>query len=217
VKHLVAAIAAALALSLAPAVAHAADQVTRAVPRCEPEERTPRPISKSGPAAYRQAVAWAYGDSITFQSRQHLKRTMSVSTAIDAHWGRATKSAVDALAADLRQHAAPAVVVMAAGTNDLQDVPAFRAQVVRARAMLPRSTRLLWVDVYVEISRKHYAANRAIRSVRGVEPLGWSRTNARSLRDGRSRLLSDGVHINARGCEMRNELIVAAVDGAARR
>jgi len=114
-------------------------------------------------------------------------------------------------------HAAPAVVVMAAGTNDLQDVPAFRAQVVRARAMLPRSTRLLWVDVYVEISRKHYAANRAIRSVRGVEPLGWSRTNARSLRDGRSRLLSDGVHINARGCEMRNELIVAAVDGAARR
>ena len=218
-KHVIVAIAAAVALSLLPAVAQAATsvEVARGAAPCEPEPRTARPMSKSAPATYRRAVAWTYGDSITFQSRQHLRRVVTVRTAVDAHWGRDTKSAVDALAADVRRHGAPPVVVMAVGTNDLSNVSALRAQVSRARQLLPRRTRLVWVDVYADAVRGHDAANRAIRSVRGIEILGWSRQNTRRLRDGRSRLLGDGIHVNARGCEIRNDLISTALARPARR
>ncbi|GAA2090639.1 hypothetical protein IDH50_14845 [Aeromicrobium tamlense] len=218
-KHVVVAIAAAVALSLLPGVAHAATsvEVARGAPPCEPESRTARPMSKSAPATYRRAGAWTYGDSITFQSRQHLRRIVTVRTAVDAHWGRDTESAVDALAADVRRHGAPPVVVMAVGTNDLKDVRAFRAQVVRTRQLLPRRTRLVWVDVYADAVTGHDAANRALRSVRGIEVLEWSRQNTRRLRDGRSRLLGDGIHVNARGCEIRNDLIGTALTRAARR
>lgn len=218
-KHLIAAAAAGLVLALAPTIAHA-DTTTRAEGiagpiHCDPEPRRGIAWSKSGPNTYARTNVWTYGDSITYQSRNHLKAAFR--TAVDAHWGRNAKAAVDALDTDLRAHRAPAIVVMAVGTNDLQNIPELRRQVVRARKMLPRKTRLLWVNVYVDTSGKFYAANRAIKSVRGVKPLSWTRVNREKMRDGRSLLLNDGIHVNSLGCRKRTELIRKAVDRVSRR
>lgn len=202
-------------LALVPTTAHAkADtRPVMATQPCTPEQRTGSAISKSSPRTFARADLWVYGDSITWQSRRHLRGSLSMRTAVDAHWGRNTRSAVDALLADRRKHGAPELVVMATGTNDLGDIGAFRAQVVRARKILPKRTRLLWVDVYVDTSGKYRAANRAIRSVRGVKTLKWARLNLdRTRSTAGSPFLGDGIHVNARGCDERNELIRKAVD-----
>src|SRR5690606_32306059 len=105
-KRTIAAVAVALmasgVLALVPTTAHSKTNTrpVMATQPCNPEQRTARPISKSSPRTFARADLWVYGDSISWQSRRHLRKSLPVRTAVDAHWGRNSRSAVDALLAD---------------------------------------------------------------------------------------------------------------------
>lgn len=172
----------------------------------------PAPV-KSQPKAYRKARTWIYGDSLTWQTYPNLRNTLKGREAVDAYWGRNTSSAVEALRRDVvrnRKHL-PKVVIMATGTNDLQDLNAFRRQVVRTRAMLPKKVRVVWVNTYFDTATSFNAVNRAVRSVPRVQVVNWSAVNVGQRVDGKSRLLYDGVHVTERGCILRNQAIKRAV------
>jgi hypothetical protein len=172
----------------------------------------PPPV-KSTPTAYRKSKQWIYGDSITWQTYRNLQATLPGRQAVDAYWGRNTANAVEALRKDIRRHRKdlPRVVIMATGTNDVQDLNTFRRQVIRARAMLPRRVKLVWVNTYFDTSTSYNSVNRALRSVDGVRVVSWSAQNVRYRVDGRSTLLYDGVHVNRAGCVVRNQAIKRAV------
>lgn len=156
-----------------------------------------------GVTAYRSgglgvAPVSVYGDSITYQvHRQLLKRRADV--GVDAYWGREAQSGVDALERDLRS-AVPAAVVMAVGTNNMVDPAPVRAAVLRARALLPPTTRLLWVLAYDDRHPGWRDVDQRIASVPGVEVLDWVTPNVRARgRSSRSPLLADGKHLSCAG------------------
>lgn len=201
-RTLLAAALAAVALLAAPTSADAAPSAS-----CSVQDRSSRPVSKSLPRTYRKATTWVYGDSITWQSRAHLKKTLPGKTAVDAYWGRNTQHAANALLADLRRYKHnPKTVVMAVGTNDMLNIPAFAKQVDRVKRILPRKTRLVWVDTYSDTNPDYNLVNRVIRSK--VKTAYWAPKNAPV---GKSPLLMDGLHVNDQGCEVRNNLIRKAV------
>lgn len=190
-----------LTLVVAPTPADAATHHKSPTVRCEVAARGV-PF-KSKPKTYRTSPVWLYGDSITFQTKKHLRATSKKRIAIDAWWGRDTQSAIDALKNDIKQNRRnlPETVVMAVGTNDLSNLPTFRSKVKKVRKMLPRSTRIIWVNVYVKNGAPYRKANDVLRTARGIKAISWVKQNK-----GRS-LLPDTVHVNNRGCELRNKLI----------
>lgn len=150
------------------------------------------------------ATVWLYGDSITHQNRLALYPTLTRgSIAADTWWGRTTAPTVQALGADV--HATrhrPSVVVMATGTNDLADPAGMARQVQLARAVLPTTTRLLWVNAYTDTvdAGTLAAVNDAIASVAGVQVIDWAYYNEAWKGDGgTSPLLSDGIHLSCLG------------------
>lgn len=172
-----------------------------------------RPAAVKSPrSSYRKARQWIYGDSITWQTYKNLRKTLPGRQAVDAYWGRNTASAVEALRQDLnRTRKRPKAVVMATGTNDLTNMNEFRRQVIRARAMLPKRVKLVWVNVYVDTTPEYNAVNRVLHSVDGVGVVSWSAQNVRYRVDGKSTLLYDGVHVNRLGCVVRNQAIKSAL------
>jgi lysophospholipase L1-like esterase len=179
---------------------------------CQFRNAGPPPRVKSTPRAFRKSKTWIYGDSITWQSYRNLQKTLKGREAVDAYWGRNTTSAVNALRADIIRHRKyPKVVIMATGTNDLQDLNEFRRQVIRARHMLPKRVKLVWVNTYFDTADSYNAVNRALRSVPRVTVVNWSAVNVGHRVDGRSTLLYDGVHVTRLGCVLRNQAIKRAI------
>lgn len=159
----------------------------------------------------RTASVVLYGDSITYQVTERL-RIRHPEIAVDAFWGRSAQSGVEALARDTFDNPAPEVVVMAVGTNDTREPSVVGDQVRFARGILPRSTRLLWVNTYVESRPGSDEVNRQIALVPGVEVVDWSARNLRARGHAeRSPLLSDGVHLSCGGSDAWVRLVEAAL------
>jgi lysophospholipase L1-like esterase len=150
-----------------------------------------------------------YGDSITAQA-WHL---LPSSWGYDAHWGRRTSEAVSVLLADLRARSAPPrVVIMAIGTNDIRGPRVVEPLVRLTRRVLPRSTRLIWVNTFITPNPRWARVNRSISDVTGVEVADWARMNT-AMGHARGSLLLDrtGVHTNCRGAHARVTLLRNAV------
>lgn len=139
-----------------------------------------------------------YGDSISYQGYRSLQRLLP-GVGVDAWWGRATTPTVDALARDVRRHR-PRTVIMAIGTNDRTTPQQFLLQVRRARALLPATTRLLWVAVYVEPTPEWLGIDAQLAAVQGVQVVDWVDVNRRARGTAlHSPLLSDGIHLTCAG------------------
>lgn len=181
---------------------------------CAPLVRgaTSNSAAKSTDYAYKTSTVWIYGDSLTWQTRAHLRAVVPERIAIDAYYGRNTRHAVEALLKDIRRFQSrhmPDTIVMAVGTNDLADVPAFKVQTERVRnALKNRGIRLVWVLTYVDTNVQYNAINRVIRAMPGTAKANWSQVNVDNRNaSGKSTLLYDGIHVNARGCVLRNDMI----------
>lgn len=158
--------------------------------------------ARSADGSFAWTGVWLYGDSITYQNRLALYPHLGRVSA-DAYWGRATAPTVQALGSDVhRTRRYPSVVIMAIGTNDLANPAGMEQQVRLARAVIPQSTRLLWVNTYTDtVDEATMAAiNDAIASVPGVQVVDWHYYNeAWSAGAETSPLLSDGVHLSCLG------------------
>jgi len=172
---------------------------------------------RPGVTAYRSsemrtAPVVVYGDSITYQVVQRL-RIRHADVAVDAHWGRPTQPGVATLARDLYYAArVPRVVVMALGTNNTHDPGAMASMVRYTRSVLPPSTRLLWLNTYVESRPGWEQVNRQIALVPGVEVVDWAARNLRARAAGsRSPLLYDGVHLSCDGADAWIRLVEASL------
>jgi hypothetical protein len=173
------------------------------------------PATKGAPArssvkAFRHADVWLYGDSITYQTYADLRHRSARRIAVDAWWGRRTAPTVVSLGNDVHRFAEhlPKVVIMATGTNDLTDPAGFAHQVQLARAVLPASVKLIWVNMYADTTPAWNTADRILSGVDGVRVVSWSRANLASQVDGHSSLLLDGVHVNSAGCLAHNALLL---------
>jgi hypothetical protein len=152
-----------------------------------------------------------YGDSITYQAWERLAARRP-ELGVDAFWGRWTRSTVDAVLDDAAVKA-PEMVVLAIGTNDTRDPSDMAAEVRRARESLPSSTRLLWVNTYVETNRGWADVDAAIASTPGVETIDWALENLRAKGlSSKSPLLSDGVHLSCPGGDVWVDLVQRATD-----
>lgn len=160
-----------------------------------------------------RSQVWLYGDSITYQTYDHLRSISDARIGVDAWWGRTTDRAVAVLGNDVhRFRHLPKVVVMASGTNDLDDLPALYREMRMARAVLPKKVQLIWVNLYVDTTQSYNAADRMMSSVPGIRVLSWAAVNRDHRReDGTSTLLLDGIHVNPSGCVARNEMIARAI------
>lgn len=162
-------------------------------------------------ATMRSASVVVYGDSISYQVTHRL-RTRHPELGVDAYWGRPTLDGVEALAKDTFNQEAPDVVVMAVGTNDTQRPDSVGALVRYARGILPSTTRLLWLNTYVESRSGWEQVNRQIASVPGVEVVDWATRNLRAKgRGDGSPLLYDGVHLSCSGADAWLRLVEAAL------
>jgi hypothetical protein len=154
-----------------------------------------------------------YGDSITYQVQQRLI-DRNPSLGIDAFWGRWTRETVDVAIEDAERET-PRTVVLAIGTNDTRDPSDMAYDVKRAREALPASTRLLWVNTYVETNDGWKDVDAAIASTPGVEVVDWALENLKARGTGdRSPLLSDGVHLSCPGGDVWVDLVQRSVDNA---
>ncbi|MEU4606616.1 hypothetical protein AB0F43_26790 [Kribbella sp. NPDC023972] len=94
-----------------------------------------------------------FGDSIAVQDGDALGRLLArrAGTTFAEHsWsGEPTSAAVDAMAIWAQQFGLPHRIVMAVGSNDIFDPPAFTAQVDRALRIAGPSRTVYWVNVQV--------------------------------------------------------------------
>lgn len=94
-----------------------------------------------------------FGDSIAVQDGGALGRALArrAGTTFAEHsWaGQPTSAAVDAMAIWAKQFGLPHRIVMAVGSNDIFDPPAFTAQVDRALRIAGPSRTIYWVNVQV--------------------------------------------------------------------
>ncbi|MEV0283928.1 MULTISPECIES: hypothetical protein [unclassified Kribbella] len=94
-----------------------------------------------------------FGDSIAVQdggALGHLLAQRDGTTFAEHSWsGEPASAAVDALAVWKQQFGLPHRIVMAVGSNDIFDPPAFAAQVDRALQLAGPSRTVYWVDVQV--------------------------------------------------------------------
>lgn len=151
-----------------------------------------------------------YGDSITYQAWRGLARVRT-GLAVDAFWGRATHPTVTALAHDAAVHT-PKVVVLAIGTNDIPQPAGLVLEVQRARALLPASVRLLWVNTYVDTTPGWVGVDLQVAAIPGVEVVDWASTNLRARGTATtSPLLSDGIHLTCEGAKAWVDLVNRAI------
>lgn len=173
---------------------------------------------KGGVTAYRSprmqtASTVLYGDSITYQAYQRLT-VRHPELAVDTYWGRTTFPTVEQLAYDTYGGHVPDVVVMAIGTNDTHHPQTMTDLVRYARDILPASTRLIWLNTYVESRPGWQEVNVEISRVPGIEVVDWAARNlrARGMSD-RSPLLYDGVHLSCDGADAWLALVESALQG----
>ncbi|MFI5690938.1 hypothetical protein ACIA58_03775 [Kribbella sp. NPDC051586] len=171
-----------------------------------------------------------FGDSIAVQNSVSLERALADRTgdSIAFHdWsGQPASAAVDALAEWARDYGLPRRIVMAVGTNDIFDPPAFAAQVERAMKIAGPGRTVYWVNVYASrtkqpaavrdadvdnsawINRQLYDASLAHPNLRIIDWSGF----LSSRPGGTAPYLRDGVHTSEPlGGTARNELIAGAL------
>jgi hypothetical protein len=174
-----------------------------------------------------------FGDSIAVQDGQALEKLLTArsgdSIAIHNWSGQPTSAAVDALADWARNYGLPDRILMAAGTNDIFDPPAFGAQVERAMAIAGPNRTVYWVNVEVSRYRQSaevQAADRAnsawinqqleeaARRHPNLHIIHWAEYLA-AQPEGLGKYLRDGVHTTEPvGRTARNELIAEALQGS---
>ncbi|MEU4190489.1 hypothetical protein AB0E69_01220 [Kribbella sp. NPDC026611] len=174
-----------------------------------------------------------FGDSIAVQDNDALERVLANQTgdSIASHdWsGQPTSAAVDALEQWSRSYGLPRRIVMAVGTNDIFNPPAFAAQVERAMKIAGPDRTVYWVDVYANRTRARNAvpgadvANSAWVN-RQLEDAAMRHPNLRIVRwsefvtaqpGGPAKYLRDGVHTSQNvGSDARNQLISDALQSS---
>jgi len=112
-----------------------------------------------------------FGDSIAVQDGEALGRLLAQRTGAsfaEYSWaGQPTSAAVDAMAAWARAYGLPHRIVMAVGSNDIFDPPAFTAQVDRALRIAGPSRTVYWVNV--QVSRTDEPASVQVADQRNSE------------------------------------------------
>lgn len=171
-----------------------------------------------------------FGDSIAVQDSAALERLLADRTGdlIAFHdWsGQSASAAVDALEEWSRSYGLPQRIVMAAGTNDIFDPPAFAAQVERALRIAGPDRTVYWVNVYVDRTKLPAAVreadlansawiNEQLQDATVRHPnlriIDWSGF-LRSSPNRPAQYLRDGVHTSQpAGGSARNELIADAI------
>jgi hypothetical protein len=172
-----------------------------------------------------------FGDSISVQDGAALEQTLATRTgdSIAQHdWsGQPTSAAVDALSDWSRTYGLPDRILMATGSNDIFDPPAFAAQIERTMSIAGPNRTVYWVNV--EVSRFKVSAdtqtadrsnsawiNQQLESAALRHPnlriIHWSEyLNTQPA--GFDKYLRDGVHTTTPlGATARNNLIVDAIE-----
>ena len=171
-----------------------------------------------------------FGDSIAVQDSPALEKLLRNRTgdslAVHDWSGQPTSAAVDALDDWERRFGLPSRIVMAVGSNDIFDPPAFAAQVERAMHIAGPSRTVYWVNVHVSRVRQpadmqaadlansawinQQLAQAAVRHP-NLRIIDWSEYLA-TQPGGPAKYLRDGVHTSEpTGRDARNELIVGAL------
>lgn len=171
-----------------------------------------------------------FGDSIAVQDGYTLALRLRERTGdlIAVHnWsGRPSAPAVDALEQWATTYGLPNRIIMATGTNDIFDPPAFGPQIARTMSIVGPNRTVFWVSTQVArtgVSESMRLADQRNSAWVNLQLADAQRTNPR-LRIVRwaeflaakpSRLtayLRDGVHTTVpQGQDARNELIVQAI------
>ncbi|MFI7059362.1 hypothetical protein ACIBL3_00085 [Kribbella sp. NPDC050124] len=172
-----------------------------------------------------------FGDSIAVQDGSALEKLLAdrAGDSIAVHdWsGQPTAAAVDALEDWERQFGLPSRIVMAVGSNDIFDPPAFAAQVERAMHIAGPSRTVYWVNVHVGRVNQPAAVRAADLDNSAwvnqqLEQAAVRHPNLRIVRwneflagqpGGPAKYLRDGVHTSQPGQQARNELIVESLTG----
>ncbi|MGZ0150397.1 hypothetical protein ACXJJ3_25290 [Kribbella sp. WER1] len=169
-----------------------------------------------------------FGDSIAVQDSSALERLLANrgGDSIAAHdWsGQPTSAAVDALEDWSRSYGLPQRIVMAVGTNDIFDPPAFAAQVERAMRIAGPNRTVYWVNVYVNRTKQPASVRDADLSNSAwinqqLDQAALLHSNLRIVewseflnQNGPAQYLRDGVHTSEpTGSSARNELIAEAI------
>ncbi|MEV5962751.1 GDSL-type esterase/lipase family protein [Kribbella sp. NPDC051952] len=174
-----------------------------------------------------------FGDSIAVQDESGLERLLAARTGdtIAVHnWsGQPTSAAVDALEGWSRDYGLPGRILMAVGTNDIFNPPAFGAQVERAMQIAGPNRTVYWVNVEVSRFRQDADAQASDRANSAwinqqLEEAAMRHPNLRIIHwaeylaaqpDGLAKYLRDGVHTTEPiGADARNELIAQAIEDA---
>ncbi|MFD7156477.1 hypothetical protein ACFV9C_17890 [Kribbella sp. NPDC059898] len=171
-----------------------------------------------------------FGDSIAVQDGSALERLLADRSGdpIAVHdWsGQPASAAVDALEDWSRSYGLPNRIVMAVGTNDIFDPPAFTEQVERALRIAGPDRTVYWVNVYASRTKQPAAIrdadlanstwiNQQLQQAALLHPnlriVEWSEfLNAQP--DGPTQYLRDGVHTSEpAGSSARNTLIADAL------
>jgi len=169
-----------------------------------------------------------FGDSIAVQNGFALEQLLTnAGDSIAVHdWsGQPTSAAVDALEQWKRDYGLPGRIVMAVGTNDIFDPPAFGAQVERAMEIAGPDRTVYWVNVHATRFRQSadvQAADRAnsawinqqLAEAAARHPnlriIDWAGFVASQPNDVTT-YLRDGVHTTDAGGKARNQLIADAI------
>jgi hypothetical protein len=174
-----------------------------------------------------------FGDSIAVQDGGALEKLLrdrsGDSLAVHDWSGQPTSAAVDALADWEQRFGLPSRIVMAVGSNDIFDPPAFAAQVERAMHIAGPSRTVYWVNVHVSRVRQPaevQAADQA-NSAWINQQLGQAATRHPNLRiidwagflatqpGGPAKYLRDGIHTSEPfGQAARNQLIVGELESS---
>lgn len=174
-----------------------------------------------------------FGDSIAVQDGAALEKLLrdrsGDSIAVHDWSGQPASAAVDALEDWERQFGLPSRIVMAVGSNDIFDPPAFAAQVERAMHIAGPSRTVYWVNVHVSRVRQP-AAIRAADQANSAwinQQLGQAAVRHPNLRivdwagfvatqpGGAAKYLRDGIHTSEPdGQDARNQLIVEALESS---
>ena len=173
-----------------------------------------------------------FGDSISVQDGAALERMVTAKTGdpIASHdWsGEPASAAVDALAEWSHHYGLPGRIVMAVGTNDIFDPPAFAAQVERTMEIVGPVRTVYWVNVHAGRFKKSAAVraadernsawiNQQLDQAAARHPnlkiVRWAEYLA-TQPSGPATYLRDGVHTTEPvGQDARNSLILRAIQG----
>ncbi|HEY3558160.1 MAG TPA: hypothetical protein VGL05_11885 [Kribbella sp.] len=172
-----------------------------------------------------------FGDSIAVQDSPALERLLADrngdSIAFHDWSGQPASAAVDALEEWSHRYGLPNRIVMAVGTNDIFDPPAFAAQVERALRIAGPKRTVYWVNVYASRTKQPAAVrdadlsnsawiNQQLDAAALEHPnlriIDWS-AFLTSQPNRPAQYLRDGVHTKEPlGGTARNELIADAIE-----